>query len=324
MALRLTPLNPLFVAEASGIDLRRPLGAGEVGDIDAAMDRYGVLVFRDQPLDQDQQIAFARAFGTLDIGLRRATRQPHRFKYEELIDISNVAADGSIAERDSRRVASMVANQLWHSDSSFQSPAAQYSMLSAVALPSWGGDTEFADLRAAYDGLPEPLKAELDGLVAEHYALHSRMMLGTTDWSEEEMNVLPPVRWPIVRVHPGSGRKLLFIGVHARAIIGWTLPEARLMLSDLLEHATQRQFVHRHQWRVGDLVMWDNRGTLHRGRRYDLAERRELRRTTTLDVPRAPLRSSAAASAFAVRAPLRSSGAASAVAEQPREPHGAE
>jgi alpha-ketoglutarate-dependent 2,4-dichlorophenoxyacetate dioxygenase len=284
LALQLKPLHPLFVAEASGVDLRRPPEGGLARDIETAMDRYGVLVFRDQPLDQDHQIAFAHAFGTLDIGLRRATRQPHRFKYEELIDISNVAADGSIAQRDSRRVASMVANQLWHSDSSFQSPAAKYSMLSAVVLPSWGGETEFADLRAAYDGLPEPLKSELDGLESEHYALHSRMMLGTTDWSEEEKNVLPPVRWKLVRTHPGSGRRLLFVGVHARAITGWTLPEGRLMLSDLLEHATQRQFVHRHDWRVGDLVMWDNRCTLHRGRRYDLAERRELRRTTTMDL----------------------------------------
>ena len=306
MGLRTKPLHPLFVAEADGIDLRRPPEPETVREIEAAMDRHGVLVFRDQPLDQDQQIAFAGAFGTLDIGLRRANKQPHRFKYEELIDISNVAADGSIAERDSRRVASMVANQLWHSDSSFQSPAAKYSMLSAVVLPSWGGETEFADLRAAYDALPETLKAEIDGLVAEHYALHSRMMLGTTDWSEEEKNVLPPVRWELVRRHPGSGRRVLFVGVHARAIIGWTLPEARLLLSDLLEHATQRPFVHRHEWRVGDLVMWDNRCTIHRGRRYDLAERRELRRTTTMDLPRAPLRSSAAASA---------------VAEQPREPH---
>jgi alpha-ketoglutarate-dependent 2,4-dichlorophenoxyacetate dioxygenase len=284
MGLRTKPLHPLFVAEADGIDLRRPPEPETVREIEAAMDRHGVLVFRDQPLDQDQQIAFAGAFGTLDIGLRRATKQPHRFKYEELIDISNVAADGSIAERDSRRVASMVANQLWHSDSSFQSPAAKYSMLSAVVLPSWGGETEFADLRAAYDALPETLKAEIDGLVAEHYALHSRMMLGTTDWSEEEKNVLPPVRWELVRRHPGSRRRLLFVGVHARAIIGWTLPEARLLLSDLLEHATQRPFVYRHEWRVGDLVMWDNRCTIHRGRRYDLAERRELRRTTTMDL----------------------------------------
>jgi alpha-ketoglutarate-dependent 2,4-dichlorophenoxyacetate dioxygenase len=287
MALQLSPLHPLFAAVASGVDLRRPPEAGAVREIEAAMDRYGVLVFRDQPLDQDQQIAFARAFGTLDIGLRRATRQPHRFKYEELIDISNVAADGAIAPRDSRKVASMVANQLWHSDSSFQSPAAKYSMLSAVVLPSWGGDTEFADLRAAYDGLPDEQRRELEGLVSEHYALHSRIMLGTTDWSEDEKNVLPPVRWKLVRTHPGSGRKLLFVGVHARAIIGWTLPEARVMLSDLLEHATQRQFVYRHRWRVGDLVMWDNRCTIHRGRRYDLAERRELRRTTVMDLEEA-------------------------------------
>jgi alpha-ketoglutarate-dependent 2,4-dichlorophenoxyacetate dioxygenase len=285
MALQLTPLHPLFAAEASGVDLREPLDAAERRAIEQAMDRFGVLVFRDQPLDEDQQVGFARCFGTLDIGLRRATKGPHRFKYDELIDISNVASDNRIAARDSRRVASMVANQLWHSDSSFQQPAARYSMLSAVVLPSWGGETEFADLRAAYDALPAAEKSALDGLETEHYALHSRMLLGTTDWSEEEKNVLPPVRWPLVRTHPGSGRKLLFIGVHARAITGWTLPEARLLLSDLLEHATQRQFVYRHEWRVGDLVMWDNRCTLHRGRRYDLSERRELRRTTTLDQP---------------------------------------
>jgi alpha-ketoglutarate-dependent 2,4-dichlorophenoxyacetate dioxygenase len=300
MTLQLKPLHSLFAAEASGVDLARPLNADAMRAIETAMDGYAVLVFRDQPLDQDQQIAFARCFGTLDIGLRRANRGAHRFKYEELIDISNVAPDGAIAARDSRRVASMVANQLWHSDSSFQDPAARYSMLSAVVLPSWGGDTEYADLRAAYDALPETLKRELDGLVAEHYALHSRMMLGTTDWTEAEKTVLPPVRWPLVRIHPGSGRKLLFVGVHAREILGWTLPEGRLMLSDLLEHATQRQFVFRHQWRVGDLVMWDNRCTLHRGRRYDFAERRELRRTTTLDLREsAEGSSSAAASAVA-------------------------
>jgi alpha-ketoglutarate-dependent 2,4-dichlorophenoxyacetate dioxygenase len=282
MALELKPLHPLFAAEASGIELGRPLAPETVRDVEAAMDRFGVLVFRGQPLDQDQQIAFARSFGTLDIGLRRATKGPHRFKYDELIDISNVAPEGSIAARDSRRIASMIANQLWHSDSSFQSPAAKYSMLSAVVLPSRGGETEYADLRAAYDALPDALKSELEGLEAEHYALHSRMMLGSTNWSEEEKAVLPPVRWPILRTHPGSGRKLLFVGVHAREIIGWTLPEGRMMLADLLEHATQRQFVYRHDWRVGDLVMWDNRCTLHRGRRYDLNERRELRRTTTM------------------------------------------
>src|SRR5579863_7503688 len=282
MALEVTPLHPLFVGEARGVELRRVPDAATVRAIEQAMDRWGVLVFRGQPLDQDQQIAFACAFGTLDIGLRRAMGQAHRFKYDELIDISNIAVDGSIAERDSRRVASMLANQLWHSDSSFQSPAAKYSMLSAVKLPSWGGETEYCDLRAAYDALPGTLKRELDGLVAEHYALHSRMMLGTTDWSDAEKDVLPPVRWPIVRTHPGSGRKLLFIGVHARAIIGWTLPEGRVMLADLLEHATQRQFVYRHQWQDGDFVIWDNRATLHRGRRYDLNERRELRRTTVM------------------------------------------
>jgi alpha-ketoglutarate-dependent 2,4-dichlorophenoxyacetate dioxygenase len=284
MTLQLRQLHPLFVAEASGIDLRKPLDAATVKEIDAAMDRYAVLVFRDQPMDQDQQIAFARAFGPLDLGLRKVKKQAHRFQYDELIDISNVEVDGAIADRNSRKIVSNLANQLWHSDSSFQRPAAKYSMLSAVVLPSWGGETEYADLRAAYDALPERMKQEIEGLEAEHYALHSRMMLGDTDYTEEQKKAIPAAHWPLVRTHPGSGRKLLFVGVHACRILGWPLAEGRMLLQDLLEHATQREFVYRHHWRVGDLVMWDNRATVHRGRRYDLSERRELRRTTTEDV----------------------------------------
>jgi alpha-ketoglutarate-dependent 2,4-dichlorophenoxyacetate dioxygenase len=296
MILTLRPLHPLFVAEVSGIDLSRPLSAAETREIEQAMDEHAVLVFRDQTLTQAEQIRFAESFGPLDLGLRKLPSGPaatqHRLEHEALIDISNVGADGGLAARDSRKILSNLANQLWHSDSSFQAPRAQYSMLYAVVLPSRGGQTEFADLRAAYDALPDDMKREINGLEAEHYALHSRMNLGDTAYTEEQKAAIPAVRWPLAQIHAGSGRPLLFVGVHARAIIGYSLPEGRLLLSDLLEHATQREFVYRHEWRVGDLVMWDNRATIHRGRRYDLAERRELRRSTTED--HAPIRMAAA------------------------------
>lgn len=289
MAITFKPLHPLFAAEASGVDISQPLSEGNVRAIEAGMDRYGVLVFRGQALDQDQQIRYAQSFGPLDLGLRKIKGGPHRFKYNELADISNVKADGEVAGRDHAKIVNNLANQLWHSDSSFQDPRAAYSMLHALVLPSWGGNTEFADLRAAYDALPERTKAELQDLQAEHYALHTRILLGDEAYTDEQKKTIPPAAWPLVQTHPGSGRKLLFVGVHARQVIGWPTAESRMYLQDLLEHATQRELVYRHEWQVGDLVMWDNRSTLHRGRRYDIAERRELRRTTIEDVPEARL-----------------------------------
>jgi alpha-ketoglutarate-dependent 2,4-dichlorophenoxyacetate dioxygenase len=283
VSLELKPLQPLFAAEASGIDLRRPLDAQGVREFDAAMDRYGVLVFRKQPLDEDQQIAFARSLGKLDMGLKKVRNLPSRFKHEDLIDIGNLDEKGQVAARDHRKMISQIANQLWHSDSSFQRPKAKYSMLSAVEVPPTGGETEYADLRAAYDALPDAVKAEIAGLSAQHHALHTRIMLGET-YTEEERNVMPPVDWPLVQTHPGSKRKILFVGVHATHIHGWMLAEGRIMLADLLEHATQRRFVYTHEWRAGDFVVWDNRCMLHRGRRYDLSQRRELRRSTTQDL----------------------------------------
>jgi alpha-ketoglutarate-dependent 2,4-dichlorophenoxyacetate dioxygenase len=286
MPIRFEPLHPLLAAEAAGVDLAQPLAAKQVAEIVAGMDRYAVLVFRGQQLSEDQQIAYAKQFGPLDLGLRKIRKgQAHRFKYDELADISNVKADGSVAERDHAKILSNIANQLWHSDSSFQKPAARYSMLHAVAIPERGGETEFADLRAAYDGLPEDLKREIAGLEAEHYALHSRIMLGDSAYTEEQKRAIPPAVWPLVRTHAGSKRKLLWVGIHATHVVGMTLPEGRMLLMDLLEHATQRQFVYQHHWKVGDLVMWDNRAVLHRGRRFDLSQRREMRRATTEDVP---------------------------------------
>jgi alpha-ketoglutarate-dependent 2,4-dichlorophenoxyacetate dioxygenase len=284
MTLALKPLHSLFAAEASGLDLRNPLTEGEIEKIEKAMDRYAVLVWHGQPLSQDEQVAFAKQFGTLDLGLRKAYGGgAHRLKHPELIDISNVTADGEIAGKAHSKTISNLANQLWHSDSSFQKPAAKYSMLCAVVLPGKGGETEFCDLRAAYDCLPGELKRSIENLSSEHNAFYTRQWLGDT-YTDTQLKTLPPVVWPLVRTHPGSGRKLLWVGAHQTHVVGWSLAEGRILLSDLLEHATQRELVHRHAWRVGDLVMWDNRCVLHRGRRFDLSQRRELRRTSTEDV----------------------------------------
>lgn len=289
MPPQLKKLHPVLAAEASGIDLTAPLADADRKAINAAMNEHAVLVFRGQPLTAQQQIDFAKSFGPLDIGLKRVFQRPERLGDERLIDISNVDPQGGVARRDSPKNLSNFANQLWHSDSSFMKPRAAYSMLHAVVLPSWGGNTEFADLRAAYDTLDERTKREVEGLEAEHYALHTRLLLGDEAYTDEQKKALDPAIWPLVDAHPGSGRKLLFVGVHARRILGWPVAEGRMCLADLLEHATQRERVYVHEWRVGDLVIWDNRSTLHRGRRYDIAERRELRRTTINDTPEAEL-----------------------------------
>ncbi len=273
-----------FAAEVSEIDLSLLPSQEQARAIEAAMDQHGVLVFRNQNLDQHQQIAFAKSLGPLDLGLRKVKTGAHRFEYQELADISNVKIDGAVAERDHAKIVGNVANQLWHSDSSFQNPRAKYSMLYAVVTPGFGGDTEFADLRMAYDALPRWLKTQIQDLKAVHYALHSRMMLGDDQYSEEQKKAIAPAVWPLVQTDPRTGRKILFVGIHACEILGMTKAEGRMLIMDLLEHATQREFVHVHRWKVGDLVMWDNTATVHRGRWFDFAERRELRRATTEEV----------------------------------------
>ena len=285
MTLKLKPLHPLFAAEAGGIDLRKPLAPGLVREIERAMDQYAVLVFRGQPLTQEEQLAFAKSFGPLDLGLKKATRAAANLTgYDEIIDISNVDAQGRIYDRGHRKIVSNLANQLWHSDSSFQKPPARYSILHAVVVPEKGGETEYADLRAAYDALAPEMRAAIENLHAPHFALHSRIWLGE-QYSQAELDAIPPAEWPLVRVHPGSKRKLLWVGIHATHVKELTLAEGRMLLAQLLEHATQREFVYRHAWRPADSVMWDNRAVIHRGRPFDLSQHRELRRTSTEDVP---------------------------------------
>ena len=291
MTMTIKQIHPFFAGEVSGVALRRPPSAETVAAIDKAMDQYAVLVFRGQTMSEDEQSAFASAFGSLDTGLTKIAYGPSRFKHKTTMDISNVVVDGTIAPAGHKKLAGALANQLWHSDSSFQYVPGKYSMLSAMILPApsvmGAGDTEFADMRAGYDAVPEAMKAKLEPLVAEHFALYSRMWLGDEDWTAAQKAGMPPVRWRVVRTQP-YGRKSLFIGAHANRIVGWPVPEGRMFLLDLLEHATQRQFVYRHEWQVGDLVIWDNRATLHRGRPYDMTQRRELRRTTTEDLAAQP------------------------------------
>ena len=283
MKMQFKPLHKVFAAEASGIDITKPLLDSVVRAINAAMNQHAVLVFRGQTLTAQQQLDFSKSFGPLDIGLKRVFKRPERLEDERLIDISNVDVHGNVAKRDSPKNLSNFANQLWHSDSSFMNPRAAYSMLHCLVKPSWGGNTEFADLRNAYDTLDARTLNEIQDLEAEHFALHTRILLGDDAYTDDQKKEIPPAVWPLVNTHPGSGRKVLFTGVHARQIIGWPTAESRMYLQDLLEHATQRENIYVHQWEVGDLVIWDNRSTLHRGRRYDIAERRELRRTTIND-----------------------------------------
>jgi alpha-ketoglutarate-dependent 2,4-dichlorophenoxyacetate dioxygenase len=283
MPVSIRPLHQVFVGEVAGIDCRRPLNADEVTTVEAGMDRYAVLVFREQFITDEEQLAFTRYFGELE-----AYRTPGHVRRRDeqrlgpgMADFSNLDKSGNIMPADDRAWFFKLADRLWHSDSSFRPVPAKYSVLSARLLPSWGGNTEFADMRAAYDALDLRAKAEIEDLVCQHSLVYSRAAIGFTELSEEEMAAFRPVRQRLVRNHPVTGRQSLFLSAHAGAIEGWTIPEARMFLRDLMEHATQREFVYSHAWRPGDLVMWDNRQTMHRARRFDdRNEIRDMRRTT--------------------------------------------
>ena len=280
--MRFIPIGNEFVAEVTGIDLRAPIDVDSAANIHAAMDRHAVLVFHDQSLSDEQQIAFTRSLGKIELNTaNNVTRLDQRRLSIEMSDISNLDQHSSLLARDDRRRAFNLGNRLWHSDSSFKAVPAKYSLLSARTIPSAGGDTEFADMRAAYDALDPETKAEIEDLVTEHSLLFSRGQLGFADFTAEERVKFAPVRHRLVRTNPATGRKSLFLSSHIGGIVGWPVPEALAFVRDLAEHATQRQFVYAHAWRQYDLVMWDNRQTMHRARRYkDTGEVRDMRRTT--------------------------------------------
>jgi alpha-ketoglutarate-dependent 2,4-dichlorophenoxyacetate dioxygenase len=271
----------------SGIDLRVANDATTLEEIRTLLDRYAVLVFREQPFEDEEQIAFAqRLDGELVTKVGRSViDHARRLKHDALTDISNLDENDAIIDRADRRRMYALGNRLWHTDASFQNPSARYSMLSARAVPDSGGETEYADMRAAYDALPEALKLQIADLRAFHSIIYSRETIGFTEFSERERAEFPGAEQPLVRTHPGSGRKTLYIASHASHIVGWPVPEGRLLLRELMTLATLPQFVYRHRWRSGDFVIWDNRATMHRGLPFDdAAQRRDLRRVTTLDL----------------------------------------
>ena len=282
MPLCITALQPEFAGEVSGVDLSKPITRDEAAAIDDGMNRFGVLVFHDQDITDAQQIAFSKNFGALEVKARPGTiRKASESRLgADIADLSNLDKDGRVISADDRQWFFKLGDRLWHSDSSYAEVPAKYSLLSARAIPSWGGRTEFADMRAAYDALDDRTKAEVADLICEHSLLHSRGAIGFTDFMPEEIANFRPVRQRLVRIHPATKRKSLFLSSHAGAIVGWTIPEARSFLRDLTEHATQREFVYSHAWRQYDLVMWDNQATMHRARRFDRTEVRDMRRTT--------------------------------------------
>ena len=281
MSLSIRQIHSVFVGEVSGVDITRPLTPDEVKAIDAGMDEYAVLVFHDQKLTDEQQMAFTVNFGRLEVARGGNITKPEERRLEiGMNDVSNIAKDGRLHERDSRTRLFNLGNMLWHSDSSYRAIPAKYSLLSARVVNPKGGNTEFADMRAAYDTLDAETKAEIEDLVCEHSLLHSRGSLGQTDFTDEERAMFRPVLQRLVRTHPSTGRKSLYLSSHAGAIIGMPMPEARVLLRDLNEHATQPAFVYVHRWRPFDFVVWDNRRTMHRVRRYDESQPRDMRRTT--------------------------------------------
>jgi len=287
MTLSFRPLHAQFVAEADAVDLATLGDPAELQIIRDGMHRYGVLVFRGQRLDDASQLAFAQRFdGDLHAKTGSAALGANRFGNEALTDISNVDERGELLAADDRRRHYGLANRLWHTDASFVDPPGRYSLLSARVVPAAGADTEFADMRAAWDALSPELQQRLVPLRVHHSIAYSRQVLGF-EFSAEEAEALRGVIQPLVRTNPATGRRALYLASHASRIEGMSLPEARLLLRELMEHATQPRFVHRHRWQVGDLVIWDNLATMHRATPFaDTQERRELRRVTTLDLPR--------------------------------------
>jgi alpha-ketoglutarate-dependent 2,4-dichlorophenoxyacetate dioxygenase len=283
MPVTVKPLHPLIGAEISGFDMSKPVDAATLKEIVAAMDRWAVGAFRNPvPLTDEQHIAFSRQLGPIQRSevLMVEGRTP-RLPHGEIIDQSNLDHRGEIFAENDKLLLYKRANQLWHTDMSFHPVRATYSLLSAHLIPPGGADTEFADMRAAYDALPGAMKAKLEGLVAEHSYWHSRVVAGGPEPTAAECNSRPPARHALVHVHPGSKRRALYLASHASNIVGWPVAQGQALLREVTEHATQPQFVYRHAWQLGDVVAWDNLCTMHRATPFDdTTHRRDMRRTT--------------------------------------------
>ena len=280
-SIEVQPLTTHIGARVTGIDVRKPLTPDEVAAVERAMDAHAVVVLPGQDISDQQQLAFTRNFGPLEEGANSGARDAELRLPVVFADVSNLDKEGRIAARDNKKRMAALGNRLWHSDASFRATPARYSILSGRVVTTDGGNTEFADMRAAYDALDAATKAEIEDLVTEHSIVFSREQIGFADYAAGNEDRLRPVQHRLVITHPLSGRKSLYLSSHIGGIVGWPVPEARAFIRDLMEHATQRQFVYAHQWRVNDLVMWDNRTVMHRARRFDdMHEVRDLRRTS--------------------------------------------
>ncbi|MBL6598007.1 MAG: TauD/TfdA family dioxygenase [Alphaproteobacteria bacterium] len=282
MSMTVTQIHDHFVGEISGLDLRDPVSSEDATRLNQALDRYGVLVFRGQHITDEQQLAFTQNFGKIELAVGgNVTKESERRLDIKLADVSNLDQNGKVMAKDDRRRMFNLGNRLWHSDSSYRAVPAKCSLLSCRSKPSKGGNTEFAFMPAAHDALDDETKAEIEDLVAVHSLIYSRGQLGFGDFTAEEKKTFAPVRQALVRANDFTGRKSIFLSAHIGTIVGWEMPEARDFIRELIEHATQPEFVHAHEWQVGDLVVWDNRQCMHRVRPFkDTDEPRDMRRTT--------------------------------------------
>lgn len=286
MPLNIKQLHESFIGEVTDIDLTQPLSPDEIEAVQTAIDRHLVLVFPNQNINDDQQLRFSSYFGPMhkSITINR-TDMERRLKKDELSDISNIDQDGNRLPPEDRRRRQQLANLLWHTDNSFRDPKSSYTLLAARIVPEEAGQTEFANMQAAYEALPSETKQRIENLTAVHVLENSRRLAGTSEFIEEEKDRFPPMPQPVILAHPRTGQKALYIGSHASHIVGWPVDDGRRLLEELLDFATQPQFVFSKKWQLGDLVMWDNRSVLHRGIQFDETRfRRDLRRTSVVEV----------------------------------------
>ena len=285
MAITICPVTPTFAAEIGDIDLSKPLDPSEVSEVKEAFTKYAVLIFPDQHLSQDQHLDFAKYFGPLETTIALFRKDTKLRVRQEFADVSNLDPEDQVWGKDSRQRMFQLGNRLWHTDSSFKRLPARASLLYARSIPPIGGHTEFCDERAAYDALPQATKSRIDSLVVEHSIFNSRARLGFSNFSDEERQGMPAVPQVLVRTLPESGRKSLYLASHAGRVFGLPEPEGRALIEELVAHATQRQFIYTHRWRVHDLIIWDNRCTMHRGTDFDdLRWKRDMQRATVSDV----------------------------------------
>jgi alpha-ketoglutarate-dependent 2,4-dichlorophenoxyacetate dioxygenase len=283
MPMSIRQVGPCFAGEVAGIDLTKPITPDAAAAIHAGMDEFGVLVFHDQAFTDETQVAFTESLGKIEHSIGASLRKPGEYRLPTTFaDVSNLDKENKVYQREDRRRLFAIGNRLWHSDSSFKPVPAKYSLLHARAIPDRDGNTEFADMRTAYDALDDKTKTEIEGMICRHSQIFSRKSVGFEAFDEEERIRMAPVRQRLVRTHPSTGRQSLYLSSHAGEIENLPLPEAMLLLKDLTEHATQRQFVYPHEWRTNDLVIWDNRRLMHRARPFPEDQPRDMRRTTLI------------------------------------------